>query len=93
MGNVRLVREKVDQRNKGASKEQCKIRVLAIERMLQEGRKITAGEIQKRLELQYDIRVSQKTIYNDIYAVDRFIPIECTNGFGGGFKKCEVLGE
>ena len=93
MGDIRLVRDKVSQRNKGASKEKCKIRVLAVYRMLQEGRKITASEIQKRLELHYDMRVSRKTIYNDIEAIDRFVPIECTTGFGGGFKKCEVLGE
>ena len=91
MGNVRLVRDKVDQRNRGASKEQCKIRVLAIERMLNEGRKITSIEIQQRLDLQYGIQASRKTIYNDISAIDRFMPIEVITGFGGGFKKHNVL--
>ena len=92
MGNVRLVRDKVDQRNKGASKEQCKIRVLAIERMLNEGHRITAKEIQSRLDTQYDIQTITVTIYRDICAIDRFMPIEVTTGFDGGFKKYDVLG-
>lgn len=91
MGNVLMVRDKVDQRKKGASKEQSKIRVLAIERMLDEGRRITAQEIQQRLDRQYDIQVSCLTIYRDICAIDRFIPIEVTTGFGGGFKKYDVM--
>ena len=86
---IYLVRDMVDQRNKGASKENSKIRVLAIERMLEEGRRITAQEIQRRLELQYDMQVSRKTIYDDIYAIDRFLPLDVHNGYGGGFKKCE----
>ena len=93
MGNVVMFREKVDQRNKGASREQSKIRVLAIERMLDEGQKITAKEIQQRLALKYDIQVSLLTIYRDICAIDRFMPIEVTTGFGGGFKKYVVLEE
>ena len=83
------------QRQRSASKEQSKIHVLAIERMLTEGRRITAGEIQRRLDLHYDIQVDRKTIYADIYAIDRFIPIEITSGRYGGFQKCnfeEVLG-
>lgn len=86
---IYLVCDKVDQRNKGASKENSKIRVLAIERMLEEGRRITAQEIQRRLELQYDMQVSRKTIYDDIYAIDRFIPLDVHSGNGGGFKKCD----
>lgn len=93
MGNVVRFREKVDQRNKGASREQSKIRVLAIERMLDEGKKITAKEIQQRLDLKYDIQVTPLTIYRDICAIDRFMPIEVTHGYGGGFKKYVVVEE
>ena len=91
MGNVSLYRDKIDQQQKGASKEQCKIRVLAIERMLDEGRKITAHQIQRRLDLQYDIQVSRRTIYSDICAIDRFIPIYVTYGPGGGYQKYDVM--
>ena len=90
---IYLVRDMVNQRNKGASKENSKIRVLAIERMLEEGHRITAQEIQQRLELQYDMQVTRKTIYDDIYAIDRFIPLDVHNGYGGGFKKRELLEE
>ena len=93
MGNVVMFREKVDQRNKGASREQSKIRVLAIERMLDEGKKITAKEIQQRLDLRYDIQETLLTIYRDICAIDRFMPIEVTHGYGGGFKKYVVVDE
>ncbi len=78
---------KQSQRQKAKSKEDCKIRVLAIAKMLNEGKKITATEIQRRLDLQYDIQVNRRTIYSDIYAIDRFIPIEVTAGRNGGYKK------
>lgn len=87
MGNIVLVRDKVAQRNKGASKEQSKTRVLAIERMLDEGHRITAREIQSRLKLRYDMKVSLKTIYDDLCVIDRFIPLEVKTGFGGGYKR------
>ena len=86
-GNVKQVRHLISQRKKGYTKEQAKIRVLAIERMLDEGRLITAKEIQQRLDLHYDMKPSLKTIYDDICAIDRFIPIEVKTGFGGGYKK------
>ena len=93
MGNVLLVRDKADQRKRSASREQSKIRVLAIERMLDEGSKITAKEIQQRLDQKYDIQASKLTIYRDICAIDRFMPIKATAGFNGGFKKYDVLEE
>jgi predicted DNA-binding transcriptional regulator YafY len=60
--------------------------------MLAEGRKITSAEIQRRLDLQYDIQVNRKTIYSDIYAIDRFMPIEVFAGKNGGYRKYDVLG-
>lgn len=81
---------KPNQRQRAASKEQSKIRVLAVYRMLAEGRKITASEIQRRLDLQHDIQVDRKTVYSDIYAIDRFMPIEVTSGRHGGFIKCNL---
>lgn len=88
-GNVKQVRHLISQRQKGASKEQSKIRVLAIERMLSYDHRITAKEIKSRLDLQYDMQVSLKTIYDDICAINRIIPIDIKTGYGGGYKKCD----
>lgn len=85
--SVKQVRHKMNQKQKAASKEQCKIRVLAIERMLSYDRRITVKEIQRRLDLQYDIQVSKRTLYSDLYAIDRFVPLDVTTGYGGGYKK------
>jgi predicted DNA-binding transcriptional regulator YafY len=79
-------------RQKGLSKEQSKIRVLAIERMVTEGQKITAAEIRNRLWMQYDMQVSLATIYSDLRAIDKFIPLEANNGHGGGYKKFDFCG-
>ena len=80
---------KVDQRNKGFSKEQSKIRVLAIAKMINEGRRLKSSEILRRLELQYDIKVDRRTIYSDMYAIDRIMPIDVMPGRNGGYKKCD----
>ena len=70
----------------GKSKEETKIRILAIERMLKEGRKLTSSEILQKLDLQYDIQIDRKTLYSDIYAIDKFMPIEVFAGRYGGYK-------
>lgn len=84
---------KINQRQKGKSKEECRIRVLAIERMLLEGRRITSTEIARRLDLQYDIQVNRRTIYSDLYAIDRFMPLDIICGKNGGAKTYDVIGE
>ena len=83
---------KAAQRRKALSKEQTKIRVLAVAKMINEGRRITASEILRRLELQYDIQAERKTIYGDIYAIDRFVPIDVKAGKNGGYQKREFSG-
>lgn len=69
-----------------------KIRVLAIERMLANGRKLNVYEIQQELERKYDIYADRKTIYDDIIALNMFIPIESTPGPCGGFQRVDVAG-
>ena len=78
---------------KALSRESSKIRILAIERMITSGRRIMASEIQRRLEARYNIVVDRKTIYSDIYAIDRFIPIDARGGRNGGYMKYDFLGE
>jgi hypothetical protein len=75
-------------RNKAASKESCKIRVIYIYRMLlSEPDYITCATIMRRLENQFDIRVDRKTIYDDIRSINRILPIQTRPGMKGGFKR------
>lgn len=69
-----------------AKRDDSKIRILAVERMLRTDRYINATEIAERLEKRYDIRVNKKTIYSDLYAIDRIIPLEFKQGRGGGVR-------
>lgn len=62
------------------------MRVLAIERMLRTDRYIRAPEIIRRLDLYHDIQCDRKAVYNDLYAIDRFIPLEIKKGKNGGFR-------
>lgn len=71
------------------SREDAKIRVLAVYKMLDTGRKFTALEIKQYLKDRYDIDCAINTVYSDICAVDRFIPIESIKGSGGGFRKID----
>ena len=68
-----------------------KIRVLAIERMLANGQKFTTEEIQRVLEQKYEIYADRKTIFDDIAALNMFVPIESTRGPAGGFQRVDVL--
>ena len=63
-----------------------RMRILAIERMLSEDRYITAPEIVKKLDLEYDIQCQRQVVYNDMYAIDRFVPLEMKVGKNGGFR-------
>ena len=72
------------------SLEQTKFRVLVVERILSDGRKHTAEEIENTLFLRYGIKVDRKTIYHDIYAIDKVMPIEVIMGCKGGFRKMVI---
>ena len=69
-----------------------KLRVLAVYNMILRGRRITAGLIQRELDLRYDIQADRKTIYNDIWAIDQITPIDIKTGPKGGYCKLDVLG-
>ena len=55
-----------------AKKDDTKARILAIERMFQ---------IIRKLDLEYDIQVDRKTVYQDIAVLTHFMNI-CTSGHG-----------
>ena len=88
-GNVEKLRKR-DERQRALSLEQTKFRVLIIERILNDGRKHTAEEIENILYVRYGIKVGRKTIYHDIYAIDKVMPIEVIMGCKGGFRKMVV---
>lgn len=67
-----------------------RMRILAIERMLSKERYITAPEIVRRLDLEYDIQCNRKVVYNDMYAIDRFLPLEMKPGKNGGFRIMKI---
>lgn len=75
------------------NKENCKVRVIAIYRMLIRGKQITAGQIIEELHSHYGITAERKTIYSDIAAIDRIMPIKITTGRGGGYRRWDVIGE
>lgn len=71
-------------------RDDSKLRILLIERMLRYDRVISSGEIIRRLE-ERGIFANRKTIYDDIRAINRVIPIETTSGKNGGFRRIDVL--
>ena len=79
-------------RPKTGRKEDAKIRIIAVYRILQRGRRVTSTQILRELELHYGITCDRKTLYHDIAAVDRFIPIDIQVGRGGGYCLGDVLG-
>lgn len=67
-------------------KETDKFRLLAVERIISRGRKVSCAQILRELDMRYDIQADRKTIYSDIQAIGRFTPIEVTSGKYGGYK-------
>lgn len=74
-----------------AKHDHDKIRLLAVYNMISRGQKLSAPEMLRKLDLEYDIQTDRKTIRSDIAAIDRFIPIEVTPGRYGGYKKYDFL--
>lgn len=68
-------------------RQHSKVRVLAVERMIDEGKNITIEEIQNRLETEYGICASRPCIYSDLLAIEKFIPLESKTGPNGGYWK------
>ena len=71
-------------------RQHSKVRLLAVERKIDEGRKITIKEIQTRLFIEYGINASRPAIYSDLLAIEKFIPLESKTGPNGGYRKYEM---
>lgn len=76
-----------------AKKDDMKIRILAVERLLKVGQFVTTSEILDSLERSFGIVADRKTIYDDIQAISRIVPVERLSGKGGGYKLLNVLVE
>lgn len=74
-------------------RENCKVRVIIIYRELMKGKKITTKQIIRLLKNRYGFVVDRKTIYSDIAAMNRIVPIRSIPGKNGGFVIWDVLGE
>lgn len=72
-------------------RDDSKIRLLAVERILQRGQKVSVSQIRNELERKYGITCDRKTIFNDIMAIDRFMPVEGIIGQNGGYMIVDVL--
>lgn len=79
-------------KTRAASKEWSKVRCLAISRILNYKQPLSAKNIIKKLQRQYGISAERKTIYNDIAAINRIVPVEVVYGSKGGFMYIDVLG-
>ena len=72
-------------------KGSAKVRILAVAKMLSEGKRLSVAAIIRRLDLEYDIQVDRKTLISDIYAINRFFPDDVAYGQKGGYMKHNVL--
>ena len=74
-----------------ARSEDSKVRLLAVHYIMQGGKKMSARQICLELERRYGICADRKTIYSDIAAINRFVPVDVSTGVNGGFEKVDVL--
>jgi predicted DNA-binding transcriptional regulator YafY len=61
--------------------------------MLLEGKRITTRQIIDRLKRHYGFKANRKTIYDDIAAINRIMPVKVIPGRNGGYIKWDVLQE
>ena len=73
-----------------SKRDDAKIRLLLIERMLSYDKVISAAEIIRRLEPR-GIYADRKTIYDDMAAINKIMPLESKPGYGGGFYRVDVV--
>ena len=74
------------------SREQTKIRVLAVERMLSKHYFISIAKIRERLDRHYGIKADTRTVFSDLMAIDRLYPLEERRGRYGGYRRMDVMG-
>lgn len=74
------------------SREMGKARIALFTILLETGRKFTANQLQEIAKNRIGNVVDRKTIYSDMAAISRVIPIQSTAGRYGGYQRLDVLG-
>lgn len=74
------------------SREMGKARIALFTILLATGRKFTANQLQDVAKNRLGCDVDRKTIYSDMAAISRVMPIESTNGRHGGYQMVDVKG-
>lgn len=68
-------------------RQYSKVRVLAVAKILNEGKRITIDRILERLNEEYGIYASRPAVYSDLLAIETFIPLDSYHGPNGGYQK------
>ncbi len=76
-----------------AKKDTIRRRILAVERMLLSGKPITTQAIIRKLDLEYDIQVERKTVYQDIAELNMFMNIVSVGGSSNHVWQYVDMGE
>jgi hypothetical protein len=71
--------------------EYGKVRVLLVAGMLSYERPISAAQILKRMKAR-GITCDRKTLYSDMYSINKVKPVESIQGRNGGFILVDVIG-
>lgn len=74
------------------SREMGKARIALFTILLATGRKFTADQLQLVAKNRLGNVVDRRTIYRDIEAISRVMPIESTTGRYGGYQRLDVRG-
>ena len=83
--------DKKTQHQKAISRECSKFRILAIERILLAYKEISTRDIMKILYMRWGIQCDRKTIYQDMAAINRFIPLDVACGRHGKWKIVDIM--
>jgi predicted DNA-binding transcriptional regulator YafY len=79
---------------KQTNKENTKVRVLAVYRILSSSKVLVkSDDILRELKSHYGITADKKTIYSDVAAINRIMPVRSIAGKNGGYALWDVLGE
>lgn len=74
-------------------RECSKLRLLVVYDILRRGEWVNSAAILRELAMKWDIEADRKTIYADMDAIDRIVPVERRGGKTGGFRIQQKEGE